>query len=252
MHLIIDGDILPYSIGFAFNKEGDNLRVATIALNRRLNYIKEYIDERFKSANGSQIKKISIYMSNDDVKNFRYDVAITQPYKENRVDSEKPKFYTKLREELIKNKYSIVVSGIEADDAMGIDAARNPGKSIIVSMDKDLRMIPGWHWEMSDDRHPFFVQDPGYLSLERRAGYIQLFGTGTAWLYAQMLMGDKADNIPGLRGFGPKNTYDYLSRYNVNEYESAVRQAYKSNKCEGRFEEIKELLWILRTDRNSS
>lgn len=250
MHLLIDGDILPYSIGFAFNKDTDDLRVATIALNRQLNYIQEYIDQRFKSANGSQIKKTTIYLSNDDVKNFRYDVAKTLPYKGNRVDTEKPRFYKELKQELINKKNSVVVTGIEADDAMGIAAMEKPEKSIIVSKDKDMRMIPGWKWEMSEDRHPFFVTERGYVSLERRSGYVQIFGTGEMWLMAQMLMGDKADNIPGLKGFGPKKAHDWLTSQMYPTMDD-VQLLYKKMGCINRFNEVKELLWILQKSRET-
>lgn len=249
MHLLIDGDLLPYKIGFAFNKDTDSLRLAKVALNRQLAYMRTYIDARFKTPNGSQIKKMTIYLSNDDIKNFRYEVAKTQPYKGNRIGMVKPRFFKELKQELINRKDSILVEGIEADDAMGIESSKAPTKTIIVSMDKDMRMIPGWKWEMDDTRHPFYVDDPGYLVLEKRSGYTQLFGTGTDWLYAQMLMGDKADNIPGLKGYGPKKAYDTLIKYKeLND--DVVKEIYKKEKCLDRFNEVKELLWILRKSRD--
>lgn len=245
MHLIIDGDILPYSIGFAFNKDTDDLRVAIIALNRQLNYIQEYIDQRFKSANGSQIKKTTIYLSNDDVKNFRYDIAKTVPYKGNRVDTERPRFYKELKQELINKKNSVVVTGIEADDAISQEVAKSPGKCVVVSKDKDIRNVYGcWLWDMSD-RHPFWVDKRGYISLERRSGYVQIFGTGEMWLMAQMLTGDKADNIPGLKGFGPKKTYDWLTSQMYPTMDD-VQGLYKKMGCIDRFNEVKQLLLMLR------
>lgn len=245
MKLLIDGDIFPYKVGFAFNQEDAVLEQAKITLHKQIAWVKEEMANSF----GDSVKKdVKIYLSDDSVKNFRYDVAKVQPYKGNRVDTDKPCFYKELKQELINRKEAIVVQGIEADDALGIEACKNPRKNLIVSMDKDMRMIPGWHWEMSS-RYPYFAQDPGYLSLERRKGYTSIFGTGQAWLWAQMLMGDKADNIPGIPGYGPARVYKELGHLSADKMEIAVKAVYAQAGRLNTFKEIKELLWILREPR---
>ncbi len=56
-----------------------------------------------------------------------------------------------------------------------------------MSIDKDLDMIRGWHYN--------FIKDKKYFIDDQQA--IKHF-------YTQILTGDRVDNIIGLRGIGPK------------------------------------------------
>lgn len=119
--------------------------------------------------------------------NFRYKVATILPYKGNRANVEKPYHYDNCRQFLVENYDAVLSVGEEADDSIGKAAT---GDHIIVTIDKDLDMIPGTHYNPDRDE---------WYEISELQG-IQKF-------YQQLLTGDKStDNIPGLHGVGPKST----------------------------------------------
>lgn len=113
--------------------------------------------------------------------NFRYDIY--PDYKANRKDMKRPLHLEAVREYLVTYWNAKVTDGYEADDAMGIEQCLEPEGSIICSIDKDMLMIPGWHYN-------FVKQEQRMVSPQ----------DGMRHLYWQALMGDKSDNIPGFDG----------------------------------------------------
>lgn len=244
MRVLIDADVVVFKAGFGA-QASDPEPPLSHSLHNCRNLLKSYVSylqEHF------DVDEVVLYLSSDDKSNFRYEVAVTQPYKGNRVNMKKPIHYTDIKEYMVRKFKAVVVTGIEADDAMGIEACRDPDNTIIVSLDKDMRMIPCWHWETTD-KEPYFVEDPGYLKMEETpSGTKKLFGTGMAWFYAQMLMGDSADHIPGVGGVGPVGAHKLLKQCETEEdYETKVKQVYKDKGLsEDRYNEIRRLLWIHR------
>ena len=112
--------------------------------------------------------------------NHRY--AYNPEYKANRKDVPKPKHLQQLREYLVTNWNATVEDGQEADDALGIYQCREDN-TVIASIDKDLLMIPGNHYN--------FV-----------TGVSRAIDSTTAirHFYWQLLMGDRTDNIFGFDG----------------------------------------------------
>lgn len=244
MDAFIDGDIVTYKAGFSAEKDGGELA-------HSLGNTKRIISKLVDDLNGTfRIDNVYVYLTADSKSGYRYDVAKTKPYKGNR-KSPRPKHYNEIREYLVKYHGAEVVSDREADDEMGITASVAPKFSIIVSADKDLRMIPGWHYEMGE-RPPYYVTDPGYLVLEEQGNKPYLFGTGYAWFCAQCIMGDTSDNIPGLEKYGPVATYDLLRRWKTtDDLDNLVLAEYEKNGVADRLDEVKELLWIQRKERKS-
>ena len=79
--------------------------------------------------------------------------------------------------------------------------------SVIVSKDKDLRMVPGLHYDF-DTEQVISVGDPfGCLWIDSSKSSKTLKGWGTKFFWAQCLMGDTADNIQG----APFVTQGYLA-----------------------------------------
>ena len=141
---IIDGDILCYRVGFACNEEPEKVAIRTMA-----DMLEELIFIELSS-------NIHVgYLTGKD--NYRHDIAKTQPYKGNRKDAPRPVHLHSLREYLITAWDFRVADGQEADDAIGIHATLTRDNSIIVSIDKDLDMIPGHHYNPVKKDH--------YLSL---------------------------------------------------------------------------------------
>lgn len=217
MKALVDADILVYRFGFA--SEGDPAEFALARLSEFLDNLQamDGIDEVWGYLTGSN--------------NFRNEIAKTAPYKGNRVMA-KPYHYQLLREYMERAWGFEVIDGMEADDAIGIEAYRNePEETIIVSIDKDLNMIRGHHYN--------FVKEEKYFVTEEEA--IRNF-------YLQILTGDKIDNIIGLDGIGPVKSKKLLKDCTTElEMYEAVLKAYDGD--EARVLENARLLWILREEK---
>ena len=217
MKALVDADILVYRFGFA--SEGDPAEFALARLS-------EFLDNL---SLGDGIDEVWGYLTGKG--NFRKEIAVTAPYKGNRV-APKPYHFQLLREYMERAWGFEVIEGMEADDAIGIEAYRNePDETLIVSIDKDLNMIRGHHFN--------FVKEERYYVTEEEA--IRNF-------YLQILTGDKVDNIIGLSGIGPVKSKKLLVDCN-NELEmyEAVLKAYDGD--EARVLENARLLWILREEK---
>ena len=139
---------------------------------------------------------------------FRHDIY--PDYKAHRKGAVKPELLGAAADYLMDHPRAVVRDGLEADDLMGILATNGRVKNpVIVTIDKDLRQIPGWH--VNPDKEDF----PTYVSEEE--GH-QLFLT-------QWLTGDSTDNIPGLPGVGPKKAEKFLAGGDVDE--KAILNYYK-------------------------
>lgn len=243
MRGLVDGDILVYELAELKNEVGEiiPLNWSMNALHSRLEWIKE--------RSGSDVTQL--YLTGKD--NFRKDVATIVPYKGTR-KTEKPKWYKEIRWEMENNLGAIVVDGMEADDAMSIeqynymslDGEQRDGQheTVICSRDKDLNMVPGWHygWEAGLAKEtPLWNQD--------EVGGHRLF-------FKQLLTGDSVDNILGLFGVGKKSAlltplddmddvYDMLlhvHKHYVNRFGSYAEQFMSENG---------KLLWMLQTEDDS-
>jgi 5'-3' exonuclease len=124
-----------------------------------------------------------------------------------------------------------VQEGQEADDAIGIRAyALGEEDYIICSIDKDLDNLRGHHYN--------FVKNIRYYVTEDEA--IKNF-------YMQVLTGDRVDNVPGLKGVGPKKAEKILSEAKTEtELFNAVLAAYDDDIH--RMTEMAQLLWIRRKE----
>jgi len=145
--------------------------------------------------------------------NFRYEIATTFPYKGNRVDKPKPKHLAFLRSHLVKEWDASISEGEEADDTIAIEATKLGDNCVIVSLDKDLDQIVGWHYN--------FVKRLGYYITPEEA---------LVKLYTQMLTGDAADNIKGLFRVGPVKAAKIIGD-TTNELElyNKVLEAYEGD-----------------------
>lgn len=186
------------------------------------------------------------YLTSADKSNYRYSIAKTKPYKGNRKASSKPIHYDAIRDFVMNTYKAEIVYGQEADDALAIQQMKHLTKSIIVSIDKDLDMVPGYHYNYMYDQQ-YIATDPGTLEISK--DHRKLRGTGIKWFYAQMLLGDSADNIPGISGLGPVAAYNYLKGLTTEkEMVYCIRDIYAEHKVLDRFKEVLDLLWMRRNE----
>lgn len=200
------------------------------------------------------------------VKNFRYEVAVTKPYKGNRKNPKPEHFYNLALYML--DHYKVVVSkgGLEADDELCVYQTKGvewplTGDTIICSRDKDLRICPGWHfsWECGGQKAigPHYTDREGHIELKEKVSVSAagketvvkyIIGYGLMFFYSQMITGDTADHIPGLPLGGAVKAYKLLSECETEwEMFSAVKAAYKDKGMSKEyFMEQANLLWMIQ------
>ena len=215
MIALIDADSIAYRIAFGCVDDPEK-----VALKKASEFLEElvytYVD----------VADCEGYLTGKS--NFRHDIAKTVPYKGNRV-AEKPKHLGIIREYMISAWAFSVQEGQEADDAVSIRAYELGEEDyIICSIDKDLNNVRGWHYDFGKNVR-FFVSEAEALKN----------------FYTQLLTGDRTDNIPGLKGIGPKKAEKILDNCNTEEeLYNAVLEAY-----DGNIEYLTEqgqLLWLRR------
>lgn len=124
--------------------------------------------------------------------NFRKAIALpSYPYKGNR-KQDKPLLHAELKRYALEELGGVIIEGFEADDHMA-HLAIEKGYGI-ATIDKDLSMVEGWHYNWNKDK--LFMVSPEQ---------------GWQFFYRQMLTGDATDNIPGLYKLtGTKATKKYM------------------------------------------
>ena len=135
---------------------------------------------------------IQVYLSGE--RNFRDQVWRTKRYKGNRT-AEKPRHLEAVRQALISRWFAVVSQNQEADDDIGIASGND---TIVVSTDKDLDQIPGWHYN-------WVKEELYYVTPEDAEKYF----------WEQVISGDPVDNIPGLPGWGPVKARKYMDEWDT-------------------------------------
>lgn len=225
MRALLDGDL--YAFRSAASAENDN---AGIAIYR----VEEMIDRTL--AELTDVEEFSIFLSGDT--NFRYQVY--PEYKANRTPI-KPQFLQVVKDYLIEKYKAQISVDCEADDLLGIEQCSAPPLStIICSLDKDLRMIPGYHysWEIKGtSKYGKEWSRPMEIANVTPADALRTF-------YTQLLVGDSTDNIKGAPGIGPVKAAAILKDCTTEqEMFEAVEAHYSS------LEELEmngQCLWIFR------
>jgi len=111
-------------------------------------------------------------------------------------------------------------------------------ESIIISLDKDLLMIPGWHysWEISGQ---------GWTKEAVKSYVTPLDGLRT--FYKQMLIGDVSDNIFGVDRIGKVKASKYIDDLeDENEMIKTVFDLYNEDAI--RFLMNAQCLWIMQRE----
>lgn len=211
---LIDGDILVYRIGFSSENEGESIAIARCS---------EFLEDLLLFNNFDSYQG---YITGK--RNFRNELAISAPYKGNR-KAAKPKHYELLREYMQSAWDFELIEDQEADDAIGIAAYEmTVGEYCICSIDKDLDMLRGDHFNFVKNERYFITEEQGIKNF-----------------YKQILMGDRVDNIIGIKGIGTVKAERLLKECkNEKEMYLTVLEAYDGNA--ERVLENGRLLWIRR------
>ena len=120
-------------------------------------------------------------------------------------------------EYMVDKHNAVMADNMEADDLVAIWAAErrnNGGDYTVVGIDKDLLQIPGWHYNFVKKTSEFIDED-----------------TADYKLMLQCLVGDSADNIPGIKGVGPKKASNILAGIPMGRRWNRVKAAWRSHKA---------------------
>lgn len=184
--LLIDGDILAYQAAAGVEKvicwDGDCCFPVA-----HLTDARTVFEDRLASIL-KDLKTESYIIALSDVVNFRRDILPT--YKSNRDGKAKPVALKFLKDAILEEHPTYIRPGLEADDILGILSTRrvkSKEERIIVSIDKDMRSIPGMFYHLNE-------QDVEIISEE----------TADRWHMMQTLTGDTTDGYSGCPGIGPK------------------------------------------------
>lgn len=156
--------------------------------------------------------------------NFRRN--ITKEYKANRDPTMRPHFEIDAKAYLFRHYGAYSVPGIEADDAIGLEMGDD---AICVSLDKDLDMLPGKHYNWVKDVRYTVTPDAAHTNF-----------------YKQMLTGDRVDNVKGVPGIGPARAAKLLEGLPEMAQAAKVRAMYAMNGLD--YEMNYHLLKIIQTE----
>lgn len=182
MIALFDGDIVAFRCA-ASCKDEDPLEVGIV---RAYVMIRETLDT-------IGTDKYKIFLSGDN--NFRKEIY--PEYKANRADKPRPPYLEDIRKYLVYEHNAELAYGEEADDRLGI--VYRPD-SIICSIDKDLKQIPGNHFHLVNKTFDQVNEIQGIRSF-----------------YRQILTGDRSDNIPGIYGIGDVKSKLIIDRLDTAE-----------------------------------
>ena len=213
--LLLDGDIFAYQIASSAEVPidwGDDLWT----LHSDFGPAKVKLEDRFKELQ-DKLKADKLIVALSDSENFRK--AVYPYYKANRLDRRKPLVLKPLREWIESTFNTYRRPGLEGDDVLGIlyTRKRKPDEEfIIVSLDKDMKTIPGLLY--NDGKPELGIR----RVTPKEADY---------WFLFQTLTGDTTDNYPGCPGIGPKKAADILEGFTtVQEFWPKVVAAYEKAK----------------------
>lgn len=138
-------------------------------------------------------------MSDTSKKYFRHEVY--PEYKAHRTGGERPMLLSELGKWILDTPgyRPYLRPGLEADDILGILATHPtlvPGEKVVVTVDKDLYQIAGFHYNPRKPQQGVFTQTPA---------------AADHFFYRQCLSGDPTDGVPGCPRIGPVKAEKILS-----------------------------------------
>ena len=137
--LLIDTDFLAYKSAQVCEEGIDFGNDVIVAQSKFSEVLKVFERELKKVTTAMMEDEFILYFSSPQ--NFRK--KISADYKGHR-NRRKPLGYKRLVNHCMDNYRTVLRHGLEADDALGMDATKHPDENtIIVSPDKDMRQIPG-------------------------------------------------------------------------------------------------------------
>lgn len=198
---LIDADIVAYTAAHATctwvtNDDGEDEAWPDVGA------AGEFVDEIVRAwTRHSGADEPVCVLSPDDRTNYR--LLVWPAYKTHRKSSRKPPHLGEVIQYIRDRWDGYHVPYLEGDDVLGILHTRNPDNTVIVSTDKDMHTVPGWHYNPNKDEG----SGPRYVCPMM----------ADRWLQTQVLTGDSTDGYKGAKGIGPKKAETVLNNHYVLE-----------------------------------
>lgn len=203
MHILLDADSIYFKICVMTKKKNEIRK----SINKKLRDIVQNA--------GLMSEDVQLMIAVKGPNNFRFSVASDYKGVRPALDEDMKEALNYANQYLIDEHGAIPSNGCEADDLVSVWAHEcwANGLTYITShIDKDLKMIPGPHYNF-DTKEVYYIEpDEGF----------KLFMT-------QCLTGDRADHIPGIKGIGPKKAEKILEGVPCDRMWKTVKGAYNTH-----------------------
>jgi hypothetical protein len=212
MLAIIDGDVLAYlACKSRWRNEKDQVVVVLDkdAVTFNTEDDRYYLQDSWENFKQLVAETVDLLFADDFVMavksdtNFRDDLYPLYKANRRKDPSKANNFVPHIRKLAVAEDLAIEATWREADDMLRIwaEQARAAGTDyVVVSVDKDLKCIPGTHYNIK--KKEVFTITPEYA---------------LKFFYEQLLMGDPTDNIPGVPKIGPVKAHNFLISCNTEE-----------------------------------
>lgn len=232
-NILLDVDTMLYRVGYA-NPAPPTPEAACARLKKMIHDTEYKISTRILAALGEDYQQLLVFLTVPDGKGrYRDKFNKETTYKATRAIVPPPVFMDEMREFVRINYLTHLCpsSEYEADDAISWHGWYNRditgNLDIIAGVDKDLNQIPGYHWDYS--------KDTGYYLTSKDAN---------CFFFKQLLMGDAADAIPGIKGIGPRRADNLLKKGTTpEEWWDIVLSTYTNKFPHLLDDEIAEILY---------
>lgn len=196
---ILDGDILAYRAAFWADSEGPE-------------WLESRLVDDVKRWTPDGVDKIVVALSCRRDDNFRRDYY--PEYKAHRNERPSPETLPDALQWLRNNTEVVTMARHEADDLIGM--WQSSGKAIGVTIDKDLKQVPGLNWypQINPDEPRSEIVNTTIEEADRA-------------FYRQWITGDSTDNIPGIWKLGPKKAETLMEQTLSQNWEALVLSLYE-------------------------
>lgn len=209
-YLVIDGDSIPYMIGW-HHREHEDEQLVRQAVNQ---FIKDFLLL-------AGLNKYIGVLAAPKSRCYRYDLYKYKPYKGNRGEAEDwlARWKPVIVDELVSTwRFVYAPEHLETDDVVATLVEGNT-KAMLCSPDKDLKQVAGYHLNFKgksaeEDRMPLTFEAIGHSEAERI-------------LWKQVLTGDSTDNINGLTGMGSVKADKLLSETMQFAWKNEIALAFQ-------------------------
>lgn len=157
-----------------------------------------------------------VFCFSDSTQNvFRSSLVSERKYKGNRKRDSTYRHYEGKEDDMynsakyiMENYTSLIVDGLEADDI--VSALQDKENTYIISNDKDLKQIPGYHFDENTNQIHYIDEMEAMKHL-----------------VFQMIKGDTTDNIQGIPKKGEKYAEQFLEKVNPKFYLPYLLREYQ-------------------------